>query len=138
MAELKTQKNDASIEDFLQNVEHQTRRENSFEILELMRDITGEQGSMWGNSIVGFGDFSYTNSTRKEYKWFKTGFSPRKQSLTIYIMDGFEGYEDILSRLGKHKTGKSCMYINKLADVDREVLQELIIASVKHMESSQT
>jgi len=138
MAELKTQKNDASIEDFLQNVEHQTRRENSFEILELMRDITGEQGSMWGNSIVGFGDFSYTNSTRKEYKWFKTGFSPRKQSLTIYIMDGFEGYEDILSRLGKHKTGKSCLYINKLADVDREVLQELIIASVKHMESSQT
>jgi len=138
MAELKTQKNDASIEDFLQNVEHQTRRENSFEILELMRDITGEQGSMWGNSIVGFGDFSYTNSTRKEYKWFKTGFSPRKQSLTIYIMDGFEGYEDILSRLDKHKTGKSCLYINKLADVDREVLQELIIASVKHMESSQT
>jgi len=67
---------------------------------------------MWGESIVGFGDLSYTNTTKSEYKWFKTGFSPRKQSLTLYIMDGFESYDEILSRLGKHKTGKSCLYIN--------------------------
>jgi len=136
MAELKTQKNDASIQDFLESVEHQTRRENSFEILELMREITGDQGSMWGDSIVGFGDFSYTNTTKKEYKWFKTGFSPRKQSMTLYIMDGFDSYDEILSRLGKYKLGKSCLYINKLADVDLDVLRELIDASVKHMESS--
>jgi len=136
MAELKTQKNDASIQDFLERVEHQTRRENSFEILELMREITGDQGSMWGDSIVGFGDFSYTNTTKKEYKWFKTGFSPRKQSMTLYIMDGFDSYDEILSRLGKYKLGKSCLYINKLADVDLDVLRELIDASVKHMESS--
>jgi len=136
MAELKTQKNDADIEEFLDAVEHDIRRVDSFEILKMMREVTGDQGSMWGDSIVGFGDFSYTNSTKKEYKWFKTGFSPRKQSLTLYIMDGFEGYEEILSRLGKHKTGKSCLYINKLADVDQEVLQELIEASVDHMETS--
>ena len=99
MAELKTQKNDASIEEYLKAVEHKTRREDSFEILDLMRDITGDQGSMWGDSIVGFGDLSYTNTTNKEYKWFKTGFAPRKQSMTLYIMDGFDSYDEILSRL---------------------------------------
>ncbi len=134
MAELKTQQNDASIDDFLAGVDHQTRRENSFEILELMREITGDQGSMWGTSIIGFGDFSYTNTTNKEYKWFKTGFSPRKQNLTLYIMDGFDSYPEILSRLGKHKIGKSCLYINKLEDVDLAVLRELIEASLDHME----
>ena len=133
MAELKTQKNDQSIEGFLDGVEHPTRRQDSFEVLSLMREITGDQGSMWGDSIVGFGDFSYTNTTKKEYKWFKTGFSPRKQSLTLYIMDGFESYDEILSRLGKYKTGKSCLYINKLADVDQDVLKELIKASVSHV-----
>lgn len=88
---------------------------------------------MWGESIVGFGDYSYTNTTKKEYKWFKTGFSPRKTSLTLYIMDGFAAYDEILSRLGKHKTGKACLYINKLADVDLEVLKELIQTSLKNM-----
>ena len=106
MAELKTQKNDASIEDFLASVEKDVRREDSFQILDLMRDLTGDQGSMWGDSIVGFGDYSYTNTTRKDYKWFKTGFSPRKANLTLYIMDGFDSYDEILSRLGKYKTGK--------------------------------
>ena len=133
MAELKTQKNDQSIEGFLDGVEHPTRRQDSFQVLSLMREITRDQGSMWGDSIVGFGDFSYTNTTKKEYKWFKTGFSPRKQSLTLYIMDGFESYDEILSRLGKYKTGKSCLYINKLADVDQDVLKELIKASVSHV-----
>ena len=135
MAELKTQKNDASIEDFLNAVEHPTRRKDGLEVLNLMREITGEPGSMWGPSIIGFGDFSYTNTTKKENKWFKTGFSPRKANLTLYIMDGFEGYDEILSRLGKYKTGKSCLYINKLADVDRDVLRELIQASVEHMDT---
>ena len=78
---------------------------------------------------------SNTNTTKKDYKWFKTGFSPRKQSMTLYIMDGFESYDEILSRLGKHKLGKSCLYINKLADVNLIVLRELIKASVKHMDS---
>ena len=134
MAELKTQRNDQNIERFLDSVEHPTRRQDSFEVLSLMREITGDQGSMWGDSIVGFGDFSYTNTTKKEYKWFKTGFSPRKQSMTLYIMDGFEAYDEILSRLGKHKTGKSCLYINNLEDVDLVVLRELVEASVAHMD----
>ena len=103
MAELKTQQNAASIQKFLENGEYPTRRQNSFEILEMMREITGDQGSMWGDSIVGFGDFSYTNTTNKEFKWFKTGFSPRKQSHTLYIMDGFDSYDEILSRLGRIK-----------------------------------
>ena len=134
MAELKTQRNDQNIERFLDSVEHPTRRQDSFEVLSLMREITGDQGSMWGDSIVGFGDFSYTNTTKKEYKWFKTGFSPRKQSMTLYIMDGFEAYDEILSRLGKHKTGKSCLYINNLEDVDLVVLRELVEASVAYMD----
>jgi hypothetical protein len=134
MAELKTQKNAANIEDFLNSVEHNIRREDGLAILELMREVTGEEGSMWGPSIVGFGDYSYTNTTQKEHKWFKTGFSPRKQNLTLYIMDGFDSYDEILSRLGKHKTGKSCLYINKLADVDLDVLRELIKASLRHMD----
>ena len=133
MAELKTKKNNTSIDEFLKSVEHDTRREDSFEILNMMRDITGDQGSMWGDSIVGFGDFSYNNTTKKESKWFKTGFSPRKQSLTLYIMDSFDSYDEILSRLGKCKTGKSCLYINKLADVNPNVLRELITASVANM-----
>lgn len=135
MAEL-TQKNAASIEDFLNSVEHDIRRENSFVILEMMREITGDRGSMWGETIVGFGDFSYTNSTKQEYKWFKTGFSPRKQSMTLYIMDGFDSYDEILSRLGKFKTGKSCLYINKLDDVDPQVLRELIEVSLEKMDTA--
>ena len=135
MAEIKTQKNAASIEDFLNPVDHPTRRQDSFEVLEMMREITGDQGSMWGSSIIGFGEFSYTNTTKKDYKWFKTGFSPRKQSLTLYVMDGFEDYDEILSRLGKHSTGKSCLYINKLDDINRDILRELIKASVDHMSS---
>ena len=133
MAELKTQKNDASVEDFLHALENDTRRIDGFKILELMRGIAGDPGSMWGSSIVGFGEFSYTNTTGKENKWMITGFSPRKQNLTLYIMDGFDDYEKLLSKLGKYKTGKSCLYINKLADVDRDVLKELVKKSVEHM-----
>ncbi len=120
----------------MDSVEHPTHRENSYELMEILRDITGDQGSMWGESIIGFGGLSYTNTTKKEFKWFKSGFSPRKQSLTLYIMDGFESDYEILSGLGKHKTGKSCLYINKLADVDLVVLRELIEISVKHIENS--
>jgi len=101
----------------------------------MMREITEEEGSMWGSSIIGFGDFSYTNSKKQENKWFKTGFSPRKGNLTLYIMDGFDSYDEILSRLGKHKTGKSCLNINKLDDIDRDVLRELIQTSLDHVGS---
>jgi hypothetical protein len=135
MAELKTKKNKSSVEFFLNSVENETRRENSFEVLELMRDITGDPGSMWGTSLIGFGSITYSNTTGKDYPWFLTGFSPRKQSLTLYIMNGFDEYDRLLSRLGKHKTGKSCLYINKLDDVDRVVLRDLIQKSVDYMKT---
>lgn len=88
---------------------------------------------MWGDSIIGFGDYHYTYKSGRDGHWFLTGFSPRKQSLTLYIMSGFAEYDDLMAKLGKHTTGKSCLYIKKLEDVDLDVLEMLIDKSVKHM-----
>src|SRR5210317_1474295 len=123
MAEPKTKKNDASVENFLNSVANQTRREDSLSLLGLMRDVTGEEAKMWGSSIVGFGSYHYVYQSGREGDWMLTGFSPRKQNLAIYIMPGFSAYDSLLDKLGKHKTGKSCLYINKLADVDLKVLK---------------
>jgi len=133
VAELKTQKNEASVEAFLEGVTGEKKREDSYAILELMREVTGEEPAMWGDSIVGFGSYHYKYASGREGEWFLSGFSPRKQNLTLYIMSGFDEYEELLSRLGKHKTGKSCLYVNKLEDVDQEVLRELVGRSVAHM-----
>lgn len=133
MSDLKTQKNDGDVRAFLASVEHDRRREDAFTILEIMEEITGEKPSLWGTSIVGFGEYSYSNTTGKNYNWFAVGFSPRKQSMTVYIMDGFDGYDTLMGKLGKHKTGKSCLYINKLDDVDMSVLRELIRESYQFM-----
>ena len=137
MAELKTQLNDQSVEAFLNSVAHQRKREDSFTILKLMEEVTGEEPQMWGDSIVGFGRYHYKYASGREGDWFVTGFAPRKQNLTLYIMSGFDNYDQLLSQLGKHKTGKSCLYINKLDDVDLDVLQELVKQSVAHMNNSQ-
>lgn len=126
MAELKTKKNDRDVEAFLQSVEHDKRREDSFKVLELMKRITGQEAKMWGASIVGFGSYHYKYPSGREGDWFITGFSPRKQSLTLYIMPGFERFGEYLEQLGKYRTGKGCLYINKLEDVDLGVLEELI------------
>lgn len=136
MAELKTQPNEQSVEAYLQGVENERKRMDSFQIMELMREVTGEEPTMWGDSIVGFGSYHYTYASGREGDWFLTGFAPRKQNLTLYIMAGFEEYDDLLARLGKHKTGKSCLYINKLDDVDQDVLRELVRRSVEHMAAS--
>lgn len=133
MSELKTQKNDGDVEAFLHSVENKRRREDSFVILDLMREVTGEPGALWGTSIVGFGSYHYKYASGREGDWFVTGFSPRKQNMTLYIMPGFEQYNDLLSKLGKHKTGKSCLYINKLDDVDLDVLRELVAQSADYM-----
>ena len=135
MAELKTKKNPASVTDFLSTVQNEKRKQDSIIVLELMKKITKTEATMWGPSIVGFGDFYYTTSDGKKHSWFLTGLSPRKQSLTLYLMTGLDHYEEILSRLGKHKTGKSCLYINKLEDIRLDVLAELITASVKFLNS---
>lgn len=133
MAELKTKKNDASVEGFLTGVGNERRREDSFVVLEMMKRITGEEPTMWGSSIVGFGSYHFRYASGREGDWPRIGFSPRKQSLTLYVMPGFSNYDDLLSRLGKHRTGKSCLYVNKLADVDMDVLEQLIRSSLDAM-----
>lgn len=133
MAELKTKKNDADVETFLNGIADEKRREDSFAVLELMKKITKADPKMWGASIVGFGNYRYKYQSGREGDWLVSGFSPRKQNLTLYIMSGFSRYEELLAKLGKHKTGKSCLYINKLEDVDLDVLAEIIETSVKNV-----
>lgn len=136
MAELKTQKNAASAADFIASIPDVAKRADSEALLTLMKEITGDEPAMWGGSIVGFGAYSYTYASGRGGEWFQVGFSPRKQNLTLYIMAGFDPHDALLSRLGKHKIGKSCLYINKLADVDRGVLRELVSRSVEHIRAT--
>ena len=133
MTELKTKRNDGDVLAYLESVENDRRREDSLALLDVMGEITGEMAEMWGGSIVGYGSYHYVYESGREGDWFLTGFAPRKQSLTLYIMPGFERFDDLLARLGKHKIGRSCLYINKLADVDMDVLKELVSESVGHM-----
>ena len=133
MSELKTQVTDASVEAFLEAVESSRRREDAFTLLDIFREVTGEEPKMWGDSIVGFGSYHYVYKSGRTGDWMRTGFSPRKQNLSIYIMPGFRKFERLLNRLGKHKLGRSCLYINKLSDVDEQVLRALIEASLVEM-----
>ncbi|MEQ8417237.1 MAG: DUF1801 domain-containing protein [Imperialibacter sp.] len=131
--ELKTKVNDVSVEGFLDKVEDEKKRNDAFEVLKLMKEVTGEKPKMWGSSIVGFGTYRYKYASGQEGDWMITGFSPRKTSLTLYIMPGFGRYEELMQKLGKYKTGKSCLYINKLTDVDIDVLKTLVKESVDYM-----
>lgn len=136
MAELKTKVNDASVEKFLKNVKDEATREDCHKIIEIMSKATKAPPKMWGTSIVGFGSYHYKYASGREGDWMLVGFSPRKQNLTLYIMSGFDEYEALLKKLGKHSTGKSCLYIKRLADVDMNALRELVTKSVKHMQKS--
>lgn len=133
MAELKTQANESSVEAYLSTVTDPVRRDDCMRVLALMKDVMGEDPKMWGASIVGFGRYRYRYESGREGEWFVTGFSPRKNNLTLYIMAGFDRYDDLLQRLGKYSTGKSCLYVKRLADVDEAVLRELVAASAKHV-----
>jgi hypothetical protein len=135
MAELKTRPTDASVKEFLACVDHDRRREDAFALLELMREVTGEEPRMWGPSIVGFGSYRYEYKSGREGDWFLTGFSPRKQNMTLYLMGGLDEYKGLLGRLGKHKTGVGCLYINKLQDIDLPILRELVRLSVEEARS---
>jgi len=127
MSELKTTANDASVNDFINAVPDAAKKEDSFKLLELFTRITGEQPKMWGPSIIGFGKYHYKSErSSQEGDWMLTGFSPRKQNLTLYVTNGFDNYSELLDRLGKHKTSKGCLYIHTLADVNLPVLEELI------------
>ena len=136
MAELKTKLTDASVEDFLDGIADERKRHDSYTILAMMQEVTGVEAKMWGDSIVGFGSYHYKYASGREADWPLVGFSPRKQNLTLYIMSGFEQYDELLQRLGKHSTGKACLYVKRLADVDLAVLRELVKLSVEHMVST--
>lgn len=136
MAELKTKVNEASVEDFLNRVENEQKRQDSFAILEMMKELTGKAPKMWGESIVGFGSYHYKYATGREGDMPLVAFSPRKQNLTLYIMSGFDNYERLLTQLGKHSTGSACLYIKKLKDVDLEVLRQMVKQSYEHMKST--
>ena len=133
MSELKTKRNEGDVDVYLDTVENPRRREDARRVLDLMREITGEPPKMWGSSIVGFGSYHYTYASGREGDWPVVGFAPRKQNLVLYIMPGFARYDSLLARLGKHRTGRSCLYVNKLADVDPDVLEELVRESVVEM-----
>jgi hypothetical protein len=134
MAELKTKKNDASVEAYLNAIDDTQRKKDCQEIHELMQKVTGHEGSMWGDSIVGYGSYHYKYESGREGDWMQVGFSNRKQSISVYIMSGFSKYDGLLSKLGKHKTGKSCLYINKMEDIDEQILEEMIRTSVEYIQ----
>lgn len=135
MAELKTKETDASVAAFVEAIQDDRRRADARAILDLMQEVTGEPATMWGESIVGFGRYHYKYESGREGDWFLTGFSPRKQNLTLYIMAGFDQYDDLMDRLGKYRTGKSCLYVKSLDQIDQTVLRELVARSVEHMKA---
>ena len=132
-AELKTKVNDASVTKFLDSVADEQKRNDCLEILKMMKQITKEEPEMWGSSIVGFGRYHYKGKSGREGDWMLTGFSPRKQNLTLYLMGGFDAHAALLKKLGKFTTSMGCLYIKRLDDVDKKVLKDLVQASVKRM-----
>jgi hypothetical protein len=133
MSENKTQPNDKSVIDFINTVENETKRNDCHTLLKMMKDITGHEPKMWGDSLIGFGKYHYKYESGREGDFFISGFSPRKTALTIYIMSGFSKHDELMAKLGKFKTGSSCLYISKLALIDLDVLKELIKSSVNYM-----
>lgn len=133
MGELKTQPTAASVDAFLSEVADEARRQDCLTLLGLMKRVTGLQPQMWGDRIVGFGSYHYKYASGHEGDWFRVGFAPRKQDLTLYIMPGLDRHQSLLARLGKHKTGKSCLYIKRLSDVDLTALEQFVAASVARM-----
>ena len=125
-AELKTKVNEASVTDFLNNIDEEQKRKDCFEIVRVMEQVTKEKPKMWGSSIIGFGSYHYKYETGREGDMMKVGFSPRKQNITLYIRGGLEEYQGLLKKLGKHSTGKGCLYIKRLSDIDVDVLKEMI------------
>lgn len=136
MPENKTKKNNLSVRAFLDTVRDKDRRKDCDTMLKLMKEMTGEKPKMWGTSMVGFGEYHYKYDSGHEGDYFKTGFSPRKQSITLYIMPGFEKYPELMDKLGKHKVGKSCLYINSLDDIHIPSLKKLVKQSYQHMTKS--
>ena len=131
-AVIKTKQTDESVDKFLQSVTDEQQREDAYKVMQMMQRITGDEPKMWGASIIGFGNRVYTSpATGREVDWMKIGFSPRKSALTLYVLNGGEAQATLLGKLGKHKTGKGCLYIKRLSDVDVDVLEDLVAAACK-------
>lgn len=126
MAEMKTKKTDASVEAFLNGIADEARRRDCFTLLDMMKKVTRKEPKMWGAAIVGLGEYEYKYATGRQQAWFPLGFSPRKQNLTIYVVAGYERFPELMQKLGKFKTSKSCLYVKKLEDVDLKVLKQLL------------
>lgn len=133
MAENKTRESEASVEAFLAGIENPERRADCRAVVALMAEISGEPPKMWGTSIIGFGTYHYRYESGREGDFMRVGVSPRARELTLYIMPGFDGYADLMGRLGKHRTGKSCLYIKRLSDIDLDALRALIAESLVAM-----
>ncbi|MCZ7683961.1 MAG: DUF1801 domain-containing protein [Sandaracinaceae bacterium] len=130
MTEPKTKKTRASVSAFIGAVENETRRDDAKAVDQIFREVTGEKPAIWGPSIIGYGEYPGPTGT-----WPRVGFSPRKANLVLYVLDDYRGRDALLKKLGKHRTGRACLYINKLADVDREVLRELMTRCWQHTEA---
>jgi len=133
ISDLKPKQNEKSVDDFINKIEDPKKQEASKRILEILKDISRKKAEMWGDSIIGFGKYHYKYATGREGDWMRIGFSPRKQYLTLYIIDGFDKHTKLLEKLGKYKTGKSCLYIKKLQDIDINILKELLEKSLQNM-----
>lgn len=133
MAEPKTKVTEASVADFLDAVKNEQMRQDCWAVVEIMQKIVKAEPKMWGANIVGFGTYRYKYASGREGDWMLTGFSPRKQNLTLYVFPGFEGYDELMAKLGNFSCGKSCIYIKRLSDLHLPTLKKLITASVKHM-----
>ena len=134
MTQNKTVQTDVSVDEFIASIAHPTRRQDAAVLVDLFSKVTGFAPKMWGNSIVGFGQYHYRYATGREGDFLATGFSPRKSNLSIYIMPGYGDFFDILQNLGKHKLGKSCLYVNQLADINLDVLAQLITAGLEGLD----
>lgn len=130
MADNKTQATDVDVRAFIEAVEHPVRRDNAIALDDMFRRVTGWTPQMWGLTIIGYGEYHYTYESGREGDFLATGFSPRKANLSLYIMPGYQNFGDMLERLGKHKKAKACLYINKLADVDMAVVEEIVRAGL--------
>ncbi|WP_291722756.1 DUF1801 domain-containing protein [Bernardetia sp.] len=133
MSENKTKPTQKSVEEFLNSIENEQRKKDAFEVLELMKSVTGLEPKMWSDSMVGFGSYHYKYESGREGDYMITGFAPRNSNLSIYIINGFEKYQDLLEKLGKHKTSVSCLYITKLEKIDKDILKEIITDSFNYM-----
>jgi hypothetical protein len=139
MAELKTKPNQGSVSAFLKSIPDAAKRTDALTLLDIFKQVTGEKPVLWGSSIVGFGNYRYRSErTGREGDWFLTGFSPRKQNLTLYIISGFAAHGDLMKKLGKHKTGGGCLYINRLSDVHLPTLKALVRRSIAQLKRTKS